>query len=155
SPDGFTLRAVYSTELYEEADVAALLARYEVLLLAVATNPEALVGQVPMFTPADRAVLDSVRIRVEDAFGQQVPPGVLGVEAGTAEPARLGRDGTVERPEPAEQPAPGATLPVSTEMITQLVAVWAETLGRDDVDADSNFFDLGGNSLLGAKLAQT
>jgi hypothetical protein len=157
-PDGLALRAVYSTELHHPADVAALLARYEALLLAVAANTDTPIGQIPILTPADREVLDQAVVRVEDTFGQQLPPGVLGAEAGTGEQARLGYDGSVERPKPPEQLAPGSggmSTAAGTEMIARLVALWAEALGRNDVDADSNFFDSGGNSLLGVKLAQT
>lgn len=157
SPAGFALRAVYSTDLYHPADVSALLARYEALLLAAAADTDAPVGQLSLLTQADREVLDRAVIRVQDAFGQQLPPGVLGVEAGTGEPTRLGHDGSVEHPKPLEQPAapaPGGSTAASAELITQLTAVWAQALRRDDVDADSNFFDFGGNSLLGAMLAQ-
>jgi surfactin family lipopeptide synthetase A len=68
------------------------------------------------------------------------------------------RSGKVDR---AALPPPngrGADLPAvprstfSTDMERQIAAVWREILNVDTVDVDDNFFDLGGHSLLIAKL---
>ncbi|GAA3440222.1 phosphopantetheine-binding protein [Kutzneria kofuensis] len=44
------------------------------------------------------------------------------------------------------------TAEASPDLVADCVALWRELLGRDDVDADSNFFTEGGRSLLGARL---
>jgi acyl carrier protein len=43
-------------------------------------------------------------------------------------------------------------VPPSTPMETTLAALWAEVLGADQVGADDDFFDLGGNSLVAVQL---
>lgn len=59
-PDRFTLRAWYSTEIYDQQQVAAFLARMEALLVAAATQPERPLDQLPFSTAADRAVVAAV-----------------------------------------------------------------------------------------------
>jgi amino acid adenylation domain-containing protein len=52
-------------------------------------------------------------------------------------------------------PAPNAAQgdrPPSTEVEEVVAAIWSEVLGRSDVAADANFFDLGGHSLAGARV---
>jgi acyl carrier protein len=43
-------------------------------------------------------------------------------------------------------------VPPYTPMETTLAALWAEVLGADQVGADDDFFDLGGNSLVAVQL---
>ncbi|ONI83210.1 hypothetical protein ALI144C_17090 [Actinosynnema sp. ALI-1.44] len=57
-----------------------------------------------------------------------------------------------ERERPGEADATPADH--ADELVNVLVGLWRETLGRNDVGAESNFFASGGNSLLGAKLVQ-
>ncbi|MEU9291545.1 amino acid adenylation domain-containing protein [Streptomyces sp. NPDC048275] len=40
------------------------------------------------------------------------------------------------------------------DLVNQLIAIWLEVLGRDGVNARTNFFTHGGHSLLGARLVQ-
>ncbi|MFP3941805.1 MAG: SDR family NAD(P)-dependent oxidoreductase, partial [Thermoanaerobaculia bacterium] len=43
-------------------------------------------------------------------------------------------------------------LPRGQELERRVAEIWARVLGRDDVGVDENFFELGGNSLLGMQL---
>ncbi|MFI9379850.1 condensation domain-containing protein [Kutzneria sp. NPDC052558] len=152
-PEGLMLRTVYSTELHRAQDVAAMLARYEALLVAVAEDSDCPLWMVPMLTVGDLAVLDQATVTVVDDFGAELPPGVWGADAITGERIRLDHDGSINRPVAAAPSLP--TQPVDGVLVDALVAVWSQVLMRSDVDAESDFFALGGNSLLGAKLAQT
>ncbi|MFI5649123.1 amino acid adenylation domain-containing protein [Kitasatospora sp. NPDC051705] len=50
--------------------------------------------------------------------------------------------------------AAGTDFGSDDELLTLLVSLWRELLGRDDVDDRANFFASGGHSLLGAQLVQ-
>jgi Condensation domain/Phosphopantetheine attachment site len=59
-----------------------------------------------------------------------------------------------ERPAPTDDgtpPEPAAGY--DSELVRELVGLWRQMLGRDDVDARSNFFVKGGHSVLAAQLA--
>ncbi|MFF9118754.1 condensation domain-containing protein [Streptomyces massasporeus] len=47
---------------------------------------------------------------------------------------------------------PATTEEADAHLVAQLVAVWREILQRDDLDADTDFFTAGGNSMLAALL---
>jgi non-ribosomal peptide synthetase component F len=53
-------------------------------------------------------------------------------------------------PEPVSDSVPSA----DSELVEQFVALWQQILNRDDLDAESNFFVMGGQSLLAALLTQ-
>ena len=58
-------------------------------------------------------------------------------------------------PEPDVSPVvPAARASADDELVAQFIVLWQQILTRDDVDADSNFFTLGGQSLLAALLTQ-
>jgi len=50
-------------------------------------------------------------------------------------------------------PSPGHASSPETETECALASIWAEVLGGSEVGRESNFFDLGGNSLAAARLA--
>ncbi|MBO4207516.1 non-ribosomal peptide synthetase [Micromonospora echinofusca] len=54
-PDRFTLRCWHSTEVHDEADVAAFVARMQALLVQAAADPEHPVVDLPFGSPADEA----------------------------------------------------------------------------------------------------
>jgi pyochelin synthetase len=56
--------------------------------------------------------------------------------------------------ESAETPAAGVSSAPRGELEQQLAAVWADALGCERIGRDENFFDLGGDSLLAARLAR-
>ena len=49
---------------------------------------------------------------------------------------------------------PGAAAEAHEDHLPLLIALWRELIGRDDLDADANFFSSGGHSLLAAQLVQ-
>jgi acyl-coenzyme A synthetase/AMP-(fatty) acid ligase len=60
--------------------------------------------------------------------------------------------------QPGDEPGPGAgdgdAVAVDDEVVQELMVLWRQLLGRDDVTAQTNFFTSGGHSLLGAQLLQ-
>ncbi|MEV4726840.1 non-ribosomal peptide synthetase [Micromonospora humida] len=63
-------------------------------------------------------------------------------------------DLAVRDPAGAGGAAPGGSPAAGDRLTTTLVALFAELLGRSDLDADAHFFTNGGHSLLAAALAQ-
>ena len=57
-------------------------------------------------------------------------------------------------PAPHSRPPIREAAPLRTELQVRLAALWSEVLGVEDVGNRDNFFDLGGHSLLVAKLQQ-
>lgn len=57
--DGITIRAVYGTELFQRADVTALLDRYEAALLALAADSEQPAGRLVLCGDRDREVIEA------------------------------------------------------------------------------------------------
>ncbi len=58
-------------------------------------------------------------------------------------------------PEPGAAPtsgSPPAGRPSADEIIADLQEIWAQALGLDEISADDDFFDLGGNSLVAVQL---
>ncbi|GAA2515856.1 non-ribosomal peptide synthetase [Winogradskya humida] len=53
------VRAVYRSELFDAADATLLIARYEAVLASFASGPGVLVGDVPVWSPRDREVIDA------------------------------------------------------------------------------------------------
>ncbi|WP_019545174.1 non-ribosomal peptide synthetase [Streptomyces sulphureus] len=64
------------------------------------------------------------------------------------------RKALLAAPRPAKAPTAPVSEPLGSGLERDIAAIWAELLGRTDVGARHNFFDLGGNSLLLAR-AQT
>jgi acyl transferase domain-containing protein/acyl carrier protein len=63
-------------------------------------------------------------------------------------------DGEPLDPAPAARPEPSGIRPSAGEYERRLVALWRETLGIEQVGINDNFFDLGGNSLMGLQLVK-
>ncbi|WP_410618700.1 non-ribosomal peptide synthetase [Amycolatopsis sp. cmx-8-4] len=57
--DETVLKGRYATGSHFRADVEALLRRYDALLVAAGADAQRPVGQLPLFSPADRAVVDA------------------------------------------------------------------------------------------------
>ncbi|MFF4607328.1 condensation domain-containing protein [Streptomyces sp. NPDC001339] len=56
SAGGSRLKAVHNAELHSAGGVAALMRRYDTLLVAAAAQPDLPMGELPLWTEADRAV---------------------------------------------------------------------------------------------------
>jgi len=50
-------------------------------------------------------------------------------------------------------PGPGSAAPMQTLLVEELRGIWQRLFNRSDIGPDDNFFDLGGHSLMAARLA--
>jgi amino acid adenylation domain-containing protein len=57
---GISLRAAFNTEIHDPVDIAAMLARYESLLIALDANPGLPAGQLDLASAADRKLIGTV-----------------------------------------------------------------------------------------------
>lgn len=163
--DRLTITVTYSVEVHDEADIEALADRYAVLLSAAAASPDTPMRDLPVATErdrtlADRSTVDGKRPVIVDEHRRELPPGLAGEltfdgEAPTGQQARLGWDGAIELVSgPSVVPAvvdTGGPEP-DPELVESLIALWRQMLKRQDLDADANFFTLGGQSLIAARL---
>ncbi|GAA1324752.1 condensation domain-containing protein [Pseudonocardia xinjiangensis] len=136
--DDFDLTLTYRADLFEAATVARMAVYFERLLSAAVAAPDAPVRTLP--EPAADGL---------PAPAPHPPPAADGVSA--------------PRPASAVAIRPEATTAARTAAEHDLVQIWREVLGRDDVGLDDNFFDLGGTSfalatvhtLIGARTGAT
>ncbi len=69
----------------------------------------------------------------------------------------LNQNGKVDRkalPSPAQRHRPKSAGAPRSELENRIAAVWARTLGSDQVELEQNFFDAGGDSLMAVELHQ-
>ena len=57
SEDGFSVKAVYSTDVHSPEEIELLLRRYDDLLTAVAADPELTLGELPVWCETDREAI--------------------------------------------------------------------------------------------------
>jgi acyl carrier protein len=55
-------------------------------------------------------------------------------------------------PPPRSQPSPKQTPAGGDDVTSRVAAIWSAVLGSEHIDADDDFFDLGGNSLVAVQL---
>jgi non-ribosomal peptide synthetase component F len=146
-PDSTMLQGVYRREAFDGWHVRTLLARYDALLLACASRPTCPVGELPIWSPADRALVatanDTAGARAEPAVPATVArhaaatPSAPAVTAGGitmtyreliteagALAARLRAAGVRPGDVVAACVEPGLMLPVGPLAIWQTGAVW-------------------------------
>ena len=137
SPDGWWLRSEYRTDLLTYQQIAGLLDHYIELLKIVVTRPEARLSQLPQ--PSNWPI---PRAAKKGWCGSQVDttPDSAGAEPG--HPAK--RDLPQLRPLAEGE---------SSDRIEEILeGVWAKVLGTRPPRITSNFFDLGGHSLMAVRL---
>jgi mycobactin peptide synthetase MbtE len=114
----FAVDVVHNPDLYDDARIEAMLADYLALLAACASAPDVPLGEVaPRLTS---------------------PPGLVGDAGPTGEAGGSAQAGPVV--------ARGVPTPV-TPTERRVARVWCEVLGRPEVRAIDNFFDVGGTSM--------
>ena len=126
-PSGIEGGLQYNADLYLPTTAQALRDRFLGLLDKLATAPDLTVGEM----------LASLGPVVRTVATSDVPAATVSSEASTVvalEPAR-----------PAARRAP-----TQTEQI--ILAIWRELLGREAIDIDDNFFEIGGHSLMAVKM---
>ncbi len=166
--DGLLGRLEYSTAVFDRESVRLLAEHLVALAAAVAADPSRPVAAIPLASDAERAWIaereGALRLRVVDAEGAPVPPGVIGrlvLDDGVSPERQLARrarwrprggvevlDETPAQPDPVrfEAAVPSAHGPATQSASALVAAVWAEVLGRHPV-ADDDFFALGGTSM--------
>src|SRR5262249_1849908 len=89
---------------------------------------------------------------------QKLPDYMIPTAFFRLDPMPLTYNGKVDRralPMPLQQEFTDEdSLPPRDELETQLLAIWEKALGRDGIGVRDNFFDLGGYSVLAAKVMQ-
>jgi hypothetical protein len=127
-PGGMEGGINYNTDLFQPATAAIFRERFLAVLRRVADSPDIKVREMIVAPGEDKAAfqawIQAARGRVESVSG----PG-----------------STAALPVAAQLPPAGLD-----EAAAELAAIWASLLGIDvqQIHADDNFFDLGGNSLL-------
>jgi amino acid adenylation domain-containing protein len=142
----------------EPGEVEAALARQPGVEDAAVVARDDGAGQPRLvaYVVPDRAAPPTVAA-LRAALGAALPPYMLPAAWVTLETLPLTRNGKVDRralPAPESVPAerePGAAAPRSG-VERDVAEAWREVLGIESVGLDDNFFDLGGHSLLLARL---
>jgi len=171
--DGMVVGALeYATALFD-SDTAARFARYlETALRTIAGNPDQTAAAVPLLSGDDRLSFACSSDEVRDNYGNRCPIGVVGNVRSIDEPAvarcgegvadypvvrgRYRADGGIERIDAEAAPTDEAAKMVFEALVNATEEVisrlWKEILGVEHIGRHDNFFDLGGHSLLGARL---
>jgi NRPS condensation-like uncharacterized protein/acyl carrier protein len=137
SSDTCWLRADYRTDLFTYDQMNRLLDHYVHLLWSVSARPEVRLSQLDR--PTDWPVANGAR-NLKAASGTNTPRG----DVGAARPASRSAP-----PQLATDERGGFT-----ELVEEVLArLWAKALGSRPPSITSNFFDLGGHSLMAMYLA--
>jgi amino acid adenylation domain-containing protein len=81
SPDGVDIECHYSTDLYDAATVERLLGHWRALLEGAVRAPDTSLGDLPLLTPADTAVLEATNQTVASYEGGGTLPELLAAAA--------------------------------------------------------------------------
>ena len=146
----------------ELGEIETLLARHEAVAQAVVTVREDTPGDqrlVAYVTAAGDAAPGEVSLR--RALQASLPDYMVPSIFVSLDALPLTPNGKVDRralPAPkaaragADRAAAGGVATAASEIERLVAELWCEVLGRDQVDSGDNFFDLGGHSLLVARL---
>ena len=124
---GLTGGMIYNADIFHDTTIALLRERYLQVLHAVVTDPTRSIAALTRFDDGQPELIGAGRAAVADA-------------------ARVDRNGPVDARSTLE--------PESDDpRVRYLVDLWSELIGVR-VRPDDNFFDLGGNSMLGVQMAE-
>lgn len=107
---------------------------------------------IAYLSPTDAAVLDPAAI--EDYLKEYLPRYMLPEEYVFLPELAVTPNGKIDRqalPDPELRHTQTDHQSASSVIEAQLVAIWEQTLGVHPIGVDQDFFDLGGNSLLGVR----
>ncbi len=124
--DGWRASCEYNTDLYEAVSINRLLAQFQSLLEGIAADPSRRLADISMLTAADRE--------------SWMPATVRSVRRPTAGEPRLNAADSESFVAPRN------------EIEGRLVKLWEQILGFNGLSVTADFFDVGGHSLLVAKL---
>lgn len=125
-------QAEYATNLFKRERIVRMLSDYTSLLRAVVTSPDARIHELPV--PSMPGPVD---LRTQPSTGNRDQASQSAKESASA------RRTPERRPEPVDP----------EEMF--LVEVWKHLLGLQEVGVRDSFFDVGGHSLIAARLIAT
>ncbi len=128
--EGWRVSCEYNPDEYEPETVGRLLHDFHEILEAASAHPD---RPISSLRPLPKAIT----------------PGVPGDPA-----ARNGRSPGLQAPASENETAAGSTPPASDEdtLESRLARVWREVLRVERIGASEDFFDLGGHSLMAARL---
>ncbi|GIH81078.1 condensation domain-containing protein [Planobispora longispora] len=127
APDGVTAHLRFDPGCLDRASCEAVAGHLTALLRAVAARPDTPIAELPL-PPRQQAVTAPAA-----ASGP-------GLTAGSA--AANGSASAAPAAEPASGSAPGGS-----RVLDEVLEIWREVLGMDDITPDDDLFDLGGHSL--------
>ncbi|MGW5652953.1 amino acid adenylation domain-containing protein [Streptomyces humi] len=148
----------YRVELQEvEAAVRQVPGVSDAVVVALpgATSAESRLAAHYIPAPAAGLSPDAVRATLRTRLPAHLVPGIIRpvgafplTSSGKADRAALARESVRAQPAPRRRPA------ATTSVQERVGAIWAELLGREPagIGPDDNFFHMGGDSLLGARL---
>jgi hypothetical protein len=170
---GLLGRLEYSTDVLDRESACLLAEHLVTLARAVAADPSRPVATIPLATDVERTWVaereDALSLRIVDAEGVRVPPGVVGrlvLDDGVSPGRQLARRarwrprGGLEVFDDAPTP-PGRTgvdaagpssaharpdAPATPATSALVAAIWADVIGRPPA-GDEDFFALGGTSM--------
>ncbi len=128
-PDGLQLQIEYGTALFDEGTIRGLVAGFEALLRALATQPERRLGELAASVGSPGAA----------SVG---PPGAS--PAAPVESPAASSSRAPARPRPRVWPWPRRP---RGDTAAALLPIWREVLRDDALGPDTDFFDAGGRSL--------
>jgi Condensation domain/Phosphopantetheine attachment site len=157
------IRVIYNTSIHSAIEIEHLIDRYLALVRSAAEQPDVPIAALHL--EAKRAGEDRV---VVDETGQRLPAGVWGrlcandSGASTNDIARIAWDGRIEVAKGhGDTSAPAASLdptssgePEGGAHLSAVLTLWREVLDQPGLDADTDFFAAGGQSLLAVRLLE-
>jgi amino acid adenylation domain-containing protein len=150
----------YHTASFDESQILRIGGYFVAALTAMTRETGAAHHGATLISDAEQAELAAFRqdgIEIVDSFGQPVPVGSFGTTHPGGQRARRMPDGTLEqtpaRTEDAVEPVAPTAEPM-TQAEAEMAALWAEVLKKPvgAFDPSSDFFEVGGNSLLALRL---
>ncbi len=134
---GVYLEFLYDAKLYSEATIQTAQRHFARLLREAVMAPDTPLSQLKLMTTEE----------IEKySMAASVPPVI-----GRLLPRRQALAPAVDTPLEGDKIAPAMTVPMS-QSERDMVRIWRQVLKIEEMDLNSNFFDLGGHSLLLARL---
>jgi amino acid adenylation domain-containing protein len=139
----------------ELEEIEAVISAYDGIRQAVVTlrgEKQGEPGLIAYVVPTDPAQFDAEQLR--DYLSRKLPEVMIPSAIVKLEKLPLMPNGKVNRHAlEAEQPVSATQFVAPADALeSKLVSIWETVLGKHDIGTTDNFFDLGGNSLLVAKL---
>ena len=136
--EGVFLEFLYDATLYSQATIETIQRHFARLLREAVTAPDTPVSQLKILTATEAE---------QYSTASTPPPPVIQ----SLLPRKQAVAAPIAAPIETDKAAPAPKAPVS-QSERDMLRIWRQILKIEDLDVDSNFFDLGGHSLLLARL---